>query len=300
MNNENKNQKIKTNKSKIGSALVVGGGIGGMQAALDLAESGIKVYLVESKPCIGGIMSQLDKTFPTNDCSMCIMAPKLVEIGRHKDIEIITLSDIESIKGNPGNFNVTLKKKPRFIDEDKCTGCGLCVTNCPVRNKIYVDGVEKVKIKLEADDLERLTKIINEYREKENLLMPILQRINLTYNYLPENALRYVSQKLDIPLSLIYRIATFYNAFSLKPRGRHIIKICLGTTCYVRGSQRILNRLSGLLDVSDGETTKDIRFTLESVRCLGCCSISPVMNIDGETYGRLKLYEVPKILQGYK
>ena len=91
-------------KKKVGAAMVLGGGIGGMQAALDMAESGIKVYLVENKPSIGGVMAQLDKTFPTNDCAMCTMAPRLVEIGRHKDIEVITFAEIESIKGTAGNF----------------------------------------------------------------------------------------------------------------------------------------------------------------------------------------------------
>lgn len=89
-----------TQDKKVGAALIVGGGIGGMQAALDLAACGLKVYLVDNKPAIGGVMSQLDKTFPTNDCAMCTMAPRLVEIGRHKDIEIISLSDIESIRGS--------------------------------------------------------------------------------------------------------------------------------------------------------------------------------------------------------
>ena len=117
---------------KIGAVMVVGGGIGGMQAALDLAESGIKVYLVDKNPCIGGVMAQLDKTFPTNDCAMCTMAPKLVEVGRHKDIEIITLAEIEKIEGQPGNFTVTVKKKARYIDEDKCTGCGECAEYCPI------------------------------------------------------------------------------------------------------------------------------------------------------------------------
>ena len=132
MKNEIENKESKNNKINVGSALVVGGGIGGMQAALDLAGSGIKVYLSETKPCIGGIMSQLDKTFPTNDCSMCIMAPKLVEIGRHKDIDIITLADIEGIKGEAGDFKVTIKKRARYIDEVKCTGCGECAQVCPV------------------------------------------------------------------------------------------------------------------------------------------------------------------------
>ena len=126
---------MSTNKKqneKIGAALIVGSGIGGMQAALDLAESGIKVYLVDNKPSIGGMMSQLDKTFPTNDCAMCTMAPRLVETGRNKDIEIITLSNVEKIVGQPGNFKVTLTKKARYIDEEKCTGCGECQEVCPI------------------------------------------------------------------------------------------------------------------------------------------------------------------------
>ncbi len=116
----------------IGAALVVGGGIGGMQAALDLAGGGIKVYLSDRKAAIGGVMAQLDKTFPTNDCAMCTMAPRLVEIGRHKDIDILTLSEVEKVEGEPGNFTVTLKREPRFIDETKCTGCGACTEACPV------------------------------------------------------------------------------------------------------------------------------------------------------------------------
>jgi heterodisulfide reductase subunit A-like polyferredoxin len=116
----------------VGAALVVGGGIGGMQAALDLANGGIKVYLAERGPAIGGVMAQLDKTFPTNDCAMCTMAPRLVEIGRHKDIEILTLTEVEGVAGQPGNFTVTLRKQPRFVDVSKCTGCGACTTECPV------------------------------------------------------------------------------------------------------------------------------------------------------------------------
>ncbi len=116
----------------VGAALVVGGGIGGMQAALDLANGGIKVYLAEKGPAIGGVMAQLDKTFPTNDCAMCTMAPRLVEIGRHKDIDILTLTEVEKVAGQPGNFKVTLKQQPRFIDAAKCTGCGACTTDCPV------------------------------------------------------------------------------------------------------------------------------------------------------------------------
>src|SRR5208337_417552 len=121
-----------TQPHPVGAALVVGGGIGGMQAALDLANGGIKVYLAERSPAIGGVMAQLDKTFPTNDCAMCTMAPRLVEIGRHKDITILTLSEVERVEGRPGNFNVTIKKQARYIDETKCTGCAACTAECPV------------------------------------------------------------------------------------------------------------------------------------------------------------------------
>ncbi len=124
---------MENNEQKtVGAAIVLGGGIGGMQAALDLAESGIKVYLVETKPCIGGVMSQLDKTFPTNDCAMCTMAPRLIAVDRNKDIEVITLADIEKVEGEAGNFKVTLKKNARYINEERCTGCGECVEKCPV------------------------------------------------------------------------------------------------------------------------------------------------------------------------
>jgi heterodisulfide reductase subunit A-like polyferredoxin len=122
----------KSQTAPVGAALVVGGGIGGMQAALDLANGGIKVYLAERGPAIGGVMAQLDKTFPTNDCAMCTMAPRLVEIGRHKDIDILTLSEVERVDGLPGNFTVSIKREPRFIDATKCTGCGACTTDCPV------------------------------------------------------------------------------------------------------------------------------------------------------------------------
>ena len=115
-----------------GAVLVVGGGIAGMQASLDLAESGFKVYLVETKSAIGGHMAQLDKTFPTNDCAMCNISPKLVEVGRHLNIEILTDTEVVKVDGLAGNFTATLRRKPRYIDVSKCTGCGECAQVCPV------------------------------------------------------------------------------------------------------------------------------------------------------------------------
>jgi len=116
----------------VGAVLVVGGGIAGMQSSLDLANADFKVYLLDTSPAIGGTMAQLDKTFPTNDCSMCIMSPKLVDVARHHNIELLTYSDLEKVEGEAGNFQVTVKKKARYVDLDKCTGCGLCAKECPI------------------------------------------------------------------------------------------------------------------------------------------------------------------------
>jgi heterodisulfide reductase subunit A len=118
--------------SKVGSVMVVGAGISGIQAALEVANSGFKVYLIEKGPAIGGKMSQLDKTFPTNDCSMCILSPKFIECSTNPNISIITGAQIDRIEGKSGNFQVTLLQEPRYIDEEKCTGCGTCSEYCPV------------------------------------------------------------------------------------------------------------------------------------------------------------------------
>ena len=126
--------------------LVVGAGIAGIQASLDLAEMNIEVYLIEKGPSIGGRMTQLDKTFPTNDCAMCILSPKLVEAGAHPYIKIITNAELESITGEAPNFEATILKKPRYVKEEKCTGCGICMTKCPVKiPDEYNKGLSKTK-----------------------------------------------------------------------------------------------------------------------------------------------------------
>jgi heterodisulfide reductase subunit A len=118
--------------SQLADVMVVGGGISGIQASLDLATTGYRVYLVEKAPAIGGKMAQLDKTFPTNDCSMCIESPKFIECDRHPNIEILTHTEVERVEGEAGNFEVTLLKRPRYVREDLCTGCSTCVEYCPV------------------------------------------------------------------------------------------------------------------------------------------------------------------------
>ena len=114
-----------------GAAMVVGGGVSGIQAALDLADSGFYVYLVEKTPAIGGVMGQLDKTFPTIDCSMCILSPYLVYAGRHPNIELITYSELLEVSGEPGKFKAKVKKRARSVNMELCTGCRACVEACP-------------------------------------------------------------------------------------------------------------------------------------------------------------------------
>jgi heterodisulfide reductase subunit A len=115
------------------SALIIGGGIAGIQAALDLADMGIHVDMVEKKPCIGGKMAQLDKTFPTNDCSICILAPKLSECYRHPNINLYSYSEVQKVQGTAGNFSVDVLKKARYVKESECINCGLCAEKCPMR-----------------------------------------------------------------------------------------------------------------------------------------------------------------------
>lgn len=127
-------------------AMVIGGGIAGIQAALDLGDMGVETYIVESDPSIGGRMAQLDKTFPTNDCAMCILSPKLVEAGSHPYINIISNAEVMSLEGTPPNFKVKVRKKPRYIDETKCTGCGVCMSKCPTKiPDPYNKGLTKTK-----------------------------------------------------------------------------------------------------------------------------------------------------------
>jgi len=282
----------------VGAALVVGGGIGGMQAALDLAAAGIKVYLAEQKTSIGGVMAQLDKTFPTNDCAMCTQAPRLVAIGRHPDVEVITLSDVERLEGTAGDFRVTLVKRPRYVDEAKCTGCGTCTTMCPTRNVIQLR--EPVVADLDAERKAKIDAIVARHGTRAGPLMPILQEINAAFNYFPEDVLTYVSERTGYPLTHIYRVATFYGAFSLTPRGRHIISVCMGTTCYVRRSERLMEKFGEVLGIAPDETTPDMAFTLKPVRCIGCCGLAPAVVVGQSVHGKLTPRDVPAIVDKYR
>jgi NADH:ubiquinone oxidoreductase subunit E len=277
----------KTAKKPVGAVMVVGGGIGGMQASLDLANSGFKVYLVEKEPAIGGRMAQLDKTFPTNDCSMCIISPKLVECGGHPNIENLTYSDLVDLKGEPGNFKASIKRRARSVDESLCTGCGACTNNCLVRNRVYLD-VKVVEPVLAEEEKIGVDKILDNHQGSRSPLIPVLQDINSHFNYLPPPVLKYIAYKLNISLAHILRVATFYAFFSLEPRGKHMISVCMGTACHVRGSERILEKLEDELGITHGHTTEDKKFSLEMVRCIGCCALSPVIRIDERVYSRVR------------
>jgi heterodisulfide reductase subunit A len=123
------------------TALIIGAGIAGIQAALDIADAGYQVYLVEREPSVGGRMAQLDKTFPTLDCSSCILTPKMVDVGRHPNITLLTYSEVEWVRREGGRFQARIRKKARSVDEDKCTGCGVCTEHCVVRNAPYIEGL---------------------------------------------------------------------------------------------------------------------------------------------------------------
>ena len=131
-------------------------------------------------------------------------------------------------------------------------------------------------------------------------LLARLHAINVEHGYLPEAELRLAADELGVPTSQVYSAVSFYAAFSLEPRGRHTIQVCLGTACYIRGGDKLLEKLKATLGVEPGETTEDRAFTLETVYCLGSCSMSPVIRVDGDTYGRLRADRLPRILKRYR
>lgn len=149
-------------------------------------------------------------------------------------------------------------------------------------------------------DRQRIKEIIGKYDGDKSTAVAVLQDLQEEYRYLPKEALAAVSEEMNVPLSRIYEIATFYNAFSLKPRGRFLVEVCAGTACHVQGGYNLMSRLERDLHVTCGQTTEDDIFTLEEVRCLGCCSLAPVVRIDGNVHPYLTQDEIPKILKNYR
>ncbi|QGU94066.1 NADH-quinone oxidoreductase subunit NuoE [Clostridium bovifaecis] len=148
--------------------------------------------------------------------------------------------------------------------------------------------------------LEKVQQIVQAHKDMKGALIPILHEVQSLYGYLPEDALHIVAKELKIAMAEIYGVATFYSLFTLEPKGEHTIRVCMGTACYVKGAQSIVDKLNSILDISVGGTTKDGKFTLEAARCLGSCGLAPVMMIDDRVYGKVTPNEVIKILEEYK
>lgn len=149
------------------------------------------------------------------------------------------------------------------------------------------------------DQMAKLLDCIEEHRGDAGALMPVMHEAQNIYGYLPSEVQTVIAEKLNVPLAEVYGVATFYSQFSLTPKGRHQVSVCLGTACYVKGSDKILSVLEKELKIKCGECTPDGRFSIDSCRCVGACGLAPVMIIDGEVYGKLKDGEVEGILERY-
>jgi NADH-quinone oxidoreductase subunit E len=222
----------------------------------------------------------------------------MVQVGQHPNIEILSYSEVEEASGHVGDFKVKVRRNARYVDEDKCTGCGQCTERCPVQFKpLVLDGHEPAPpVELDPRIKTTVEQAVELHQHERGPLVSVLQDINLDLGYLPEQALRYVSWKVGIPLARVYHVATFYKAFSLVPRGEHVIKVCVGTACHVRGSARVVEALEQRLEIKAGQTTQDLKFTLETVNCLGACAMGPVLVVDGQ-YQTVRPSEVGRLVK---
>jgi NADH-quinone oxidoreductase subunit E len=147
---------------------------------------------------------------------------------------------------------------------------------------------------------EKVDSLIDSYAGSKEQLISLLQDVQAEFNYLPQDVLIKISQRLDIPLSQVFSVATFFRAFSLKPRGRHVVTVCLGTACHVKGGHRLVDKMERDYGIEPGQTTEDTRFTLETVNCLGCCALGPVVVVDGKYESQMTPDKLDRVLRGYK
>jgi len=154
--------------------------------------------------------------------------------------------------------------------------------------------------KMDPIDLSPLDPLVEPYLSKKEMVIPVLQKVQEHYGYLPRPAMEGVSRLMQIPLSRLYGVATFYAQFKMKPRGRYIIRVCKGTACHIQGSPKIAERIEEILGVQSGETTDDLRFTLEEVACIGACALAPVIMVNDNPHGRLTPDKVQAILDSYE
>lgn len=156
-----------------------------------------------------------------------------------------------------------------------------------------------VNAALNKEKFDELQKYIDEMQGQKGLLMPTMQKAQDIFGYLPMEVQNFIAENLGVSLSEVFGVATFYAQFAIEPKGEHLVGVCLGTACYVKNAEGILSRLCDELNVTAGKTTADGKFTLEPTRCLGCCSLAPVMMIDGQVFGRLTVDKVPEILKKF-
>jgi len=146
----------------------------------------------------------------------------------------------------------------------------------------------------------KVDSILDKYEGEKGVLIQVLLDVQKELNWIPPEAIRQISERLDIPITRIYRVASFYKAMSLTPRGRHTVNVCLGTACHVRGGVNIMDRVEDILGIEEGDTTSDLKFSLNRVNCLGCCALGPVMVVDEDYHGKLQTSKVGEILQSYQ
>jgi len=250
------------------NTLVVGGGIAGIQAALEIANAGFHVYLVEREPSIGGHMAQFDKTFPTLDCSACILTPRMVEAGTHPNITLLTWSEVESVSGYVGNFNVTIRKKARYVNEELCTGCAVCIEKCP---KKIIDDVYEAGLGYRKVVYTPFAQAVPKY--------PVIDRENCTYfqkgtckaceKFCPTNAIDFNQQDelFNVEVGNII-LATGYDLFD----ARKVTNYGYGRLANVFNSlefERLSNAAgptNGNIVLRDGKTTPK---TVGIIHCVG-------------------------------
>jgi NADH-quinone oxidoreductase subunit E len=204
---------------------------------------------------------------------------------------------VEQVDGYIGNFNVKVRKKARSVDMSKCTGCGDCWNNCMSRNRISVPERVSVLDRTDPEVVAKVDAIAAKYDGEAGMVIGALQDVQNEFNYLREDALLYLSEKSGVPLSRLYAVARFYNAFSLTPRGKNVIRVCLGTACHLKGGGRVADAISRELDVGHGETTPDEMFSLERVHCLGACALAPVITVNDKYYGKMTIGKMMKVIE---
>ena len=199
------------------------------------------------------------------------------------DIEVFIPDFLTTVRGIVKNKSYDPKMRWQFRYDDQ--------PDCEIAPAVT---------KLEEDEKQKINAIIGQQKDRQGALVPILQGLDKTFNYLPEPVLRYTSSQLGRPMSELYRVATFYNAFEFKPRGKYVISICLGTACHVKGAADILDTFERELGIKKGETTEDMLFTLDAVMCIGCCGLAPVLKVNDDVHGLMTKKKVVQLIKQYR